>query len=395
MRSTWSCNWLYHLLVDTGWCKGHTPSTWKVVWSAPPGRWTSGVSAVARVARDLFVAFFFGDGVTGFRLLFEGIPEAKWDPNDGVDVLMSAGDGVKELGLGQGESFAELLWAKGLRCAVVPSTHFPSTLTQSLQNQDTPLCLAILRQQQRHRHQQLCIPNQSTPWFSFIIPHTHSYILWQFPLCLILILIEALSRPYPSNRPLIARPVVSSSPSLPSSDCLVVFVNIIKSVRGIGWMLDGAEWLLKRIATLMMILKGESCCSHPPPSSSWHVSDGVLNCARCLDVSEFARSQTWHWSPVPCSGRLETHHSSWDQTSLNMLFPDQCHGHRQQHQTDRSGCLVLYPQRSVWIHHARIYHVLSTCHRHPSCKARSLLQPLKHRWRRRHRSCYRWFDGNP
>ncbi len=40
-------------------------------------------------------------------------------------------------------------------------------------------------------------------------------------------------------------------------ESLIVFVDIIKSVRGIRKMLDSAEWPLLRIATLMTILKGE------------------------------------------------------------------------------------------------------------------------------------------
>ena len=40
-------------------------------------------------------------------------------------------------------------------------------------------------------------------------------------------------------------------------ESLIVFVDIIKSVRGIRKMLDSAKWPLSCIATLMMILKGE------------------------------------------------------------------------------------------------------------------------------------------
>ena len=52
-----------------------------------------------------------------------------------------------------------------------------------------------------------------------------------------------------------ARRVESPAPF--TQESLVVFVDVIKSVRGIGRTLDGAEWPLKRIATLMAILKGE------------------------------------------------------------------------------------------------------------------------------------------
>jgi hypothetical protein len=52
-----------------------------------------------------------------------------------------------------------------------------------------------------------------------------------------------------------ARRVESPAPF--TQESLVVFVDVIKSVRGIGRTLDGAEWPLKRIATLMTILKGE------------------------------------------------------------------------------------------------------------------------------------------
>jgi hypothetical protein len=42
-----------------------------------------------------------------------------------------------------------------------------------------------------------------------------------------------------------------------TQESLVVFVDVIKCVRGIGRTLDGAEWPLERISTLMTILKGE------------------------------------------------------------------------------------------------------------------------------------------
>jgi len=42
-----------------------------------------------------------------------------------------------------------------------------------------------------------------------------------------------------------------------TQESLIAFVDIIKGVRGIRKTLDGAEWPLSRIATLMTILKGE------------------------------------------------------------------------------------------------------------------------------------------
>ena len=42
-----------------------------------------------------------------------------------------------------------------------------------------------------------------------------------------------------------------------TQESLVVFVDVIKCVRSIGRTLDGAEWPLERISTLMTILKGE------------------------------------------------------------------------------------------------------------------------------------------
>ena len=39
------------------------------------------------------------------------------------------------------------------------------------------LAALLRRRRRRRRHQQLRIPNQSTPRFSFIISHTHSHIL--------------------------------------------------------------------------------------------------------------------------------------------------------------------------------------------------------------------------
>ena len=42
-----------------------------------------------------------------------------------------------------------------------------------------------------------------------------------------------------------------------TQESLVAFVDVIKCVRGISKTLDGVEWPLSRIATLMTILKGE------------------------------------------------------------------------------------------------------------------------------------------
>ena len=42
-----------------------------------------------------------------------------------------------------------------------------------------------------------------------------------------------------------------------TQESLVVFVDVIKSVRSISRKLDGAEWPLERVSTLMAILKGE------------------------------------------------------------------------------------------------------------------------------------------
>ena len=46
------------------------------------------------------------------------------------------------------------------------------------------------------------------------------------------------------------------SPAPFTQESLVVFVDIIKCVS-IGRTLDGAEWSLERMSTLMKILKGE------------------------------------------------------------------------------------------------------------------------------------------
>jgi hypothetical protein len=45
-----------------------------------------------------------------------------------------------------------------------------------------------------------------------------------------------------------------------TQESLVVFVDVIKCVRSIGRTMDGAEWPLERISTLMTILKGEFVC---------------------------------------------------------------------------------------------------------------------------------------
>jgi len=47
------------------------------------------------------------------------------------------------------------------------------------------------------------------------------------------------------------------SPAPFTQESLVVFVDVMKCVRNIGWALDGSEWPLERISTLMTILKGE------------------------------------------------------------------------------------------------------------------------------------------
>jgi hypothetical protein len=46
-----------------------------------------------------------------------------------------------------------------------------------------------------------------------------------------------------------------------TQESLVAFVDVIKCVRGISRMLDGSEWPLSRIASLMTILKGERLSS--------------------------------------------------------------------------------------------------------------------------------------
>ena len=50
------------------------------------------------------------------------------------------------------------------------------------------------------------------------------------------------------------------SPAPFTQESLVVFVDVIKCVRSIGRTLDGAEWPLERISTLMTILKGQFVC---------------------------------------------------------------------------------------------------------------------------------------
>jgi hypothetical protein len=47
------------------------------------------------------------------------------------------------------------------------------------------------------------------------------------------------------------------SPAPFTQESLVVFVDVMKSVRSISRTLDGAEWPLERVSTLMTILKGE------------------------------------------------------------------------------------------------------------------------------------------
>jgi hypothetical protein len=42
-----------------------------------------------------------------------------------------------------------------------------------------------------------------------------------------------------------------------TQESLVAFVDVIKCVRGVSRTLDGSEWPLSRIASLMTILKGE------------------------------------------------------------------------------------------------------------------------------------------
>ena len=42
-----------------------------------------------------------------------------------------------------------------------------------------------------------------------------------------------------------------------AQESLVAFVDVIKCVRSISRTLDGGEWPLQRVSTLMAILKGE------------------------------------------------------------------------------------------------------------------------------------------
>jgi hypothetical protein len=49
-----------------------------------------------------------------------------------------------------------------------------------------------------------------------------------------------------------------------TQESLVVFVDVIKRVRGTSRTLDGAEWPLHCISTLMAILKGEFLYYHSP-----------------------------------------------------------------------------------------------------------------------------------
>jgi hypothetical protein len=48
-----------------------------------------------------------------------------------------------------------------------------------------------------------------------------------------------------------------NAPAPYTQESLVVFVDVIKCVRSISRTLDGAEWPLQRVSTLMRILKGE------------------------------------------------------------------------------------------------------------------------------------------
>ena len=54
------------------------------------------------------------------------------------------------------------------------------------------------------------------------------------------------------------------SPAPFTQESLVMFVDVVKCVRNIGWALDSPEWPLEHISTLMMILKGEFDC-YPRP----------------------------------------------------------------------------------------------------------------------------------
>ena len=47
------------------------------------------------------------------------------------------------------------------------------------------------------------------------------------------------------------------SPAPFTQESLVMFVDVVKSVRSISRALDGAEWPLERVSTLMTILKGD------------------------------------------------------------------------------------------------------------------------------------------
>jgi hypothetical protein len=79
------------------------------------------------------------------------------------------------------------------------------------------------------------------------------------------------------------------SPAPFTQESLVVFVDVIKCVRSISRTLDGAEWPLRRVSTLMAILKGELYCS-----SAASIGDGVTFLPRRLDVPQLTGLQTRH-----------------------------------------------------------------------------------------------------
>jgi hypothetical protein len=87
-----------------------------------------------------------------------------------------------------------------------------------------------------------------------------------------------------------------------TQESLVVFVDVIKCVRSISRTLDGAEWPLQRISTLMAILKGELFVS-----PLWRTDDGCVTCVCVLTYpnSPDYRPDIDHLSPVQVGGNSE------------------------------------------------------------------------------------------
>ncbi len=138
-----------------------------------------------------------------------------------------------------------------------------------------------------------------------------------------------------------------------TQESLVAFVDVIKCVRGISRTLDGAEWPLSRIATLMTILKGEQ---FPSYTRLWRTND-VLSCAGVLTYpnSPDYRPDVDNLSPVQVGVDLDLYFCG---RQLKCGLLGYRYGCRRRYRAYGNRHPVVYTSRSVRIRHSRIHRVV-------------------------------------